>query len=126
MKEIESRGARISENFTKAFGTMTPAKFVERNRITSGISEFVIIIETGVDGGTMRQAELAKRENKPIFVLAPKQNERATQGFVAIVEKHSGIPFQDVDDLLDKIREKKLKPERKLSQFSLDDQNQLL
>ena len=126
VKEIEERGARISENLRKSFGSMTPAKFVERNRITSGISKFIIITETGEDGGTMRQAELAKRENRPIFVMAPKRNERIGQGFQVIMERHNGISFSDVDDLLDKIKANKLEPDKKLSQFSLNEQSKLL
>ena len=125
VKEIESRGARISENYFKAFGSMTGAKFVERNRITSGISKCVVVIETGEDGGTIRQAELAHQEKRPIFVLSPKENERASRGFSKIVEKHGGTPFKDPDDLLDKINSNQLRPEKTLSRYSLDDQTKL-
>ncbi|MGI0015934.1 MAG: DNA-processing protein DprA, partial [Nitrososphaera sp.] len=121
-KDIERRGARISENYEKDFGSMTPSKFVERNRITSGLSKFIVIIETGEDGGTVRQAELANRQNKPVFVFNPKENERAGKGYSAIIEKNNGIPFADLDELLDKIKEGKLEPERTLSQYSLDRQ----
>jgi len=125
VKDIERRGARISENYQKAFGSMTPNKFVERNRITSALSDFIIIVETGEDGGTVRQAELAYKQNKPVFVLSPKENERASRGFTLIMEKYNGISFRDTDDLLDRINENKLSPEKRLSQFNLDPQMKL-
>jgi DNA processing protein len=125
VKEIENRGARISENYTKSFGSMTAGKFVERNRITSGITKFVVAIETDADGGTIRQIELANQQNRPVFVLKPKENKRAWNGYNHIVENLKGIAFEDIDQLLNHIRERKLEPSSKLSDYSLDPQLRL-
>lgn len=126
VKEIENRGARISENFTKSFGSMTAGKFVERNRITSGITRFVVAIETDADGGTIRQIELANQQNRPVFILKPSGNEKAWRGYNHIVENLKGIPFGDVDELLGHIKEKRLEPSAKLSDYSIDLQSKLL
>ncbi|MDG6904612.1 MAG: DNA-protecting protein DprA [Nitrososphaerota archaeon] len=117
MKDIEQRGARLSENYAKSFGPLTPGKFVERNRITSGISKFVIAIETDVEGGTIRQAELATAQNRPIFALRPKDNERARRGHNVLITKFGAIEFSEEKDLLQKIRENKLEPERALEEY---------
>ncbi|MEM2139528.1 DNA-processing protein DprA [Nitrososphaera sp.] len=120
--DIEKRGARISENYTKSFGKLTSSKFVERNRITSAISNFVIAIETDADGGTIRQLELANLQNKPVFVLIPKDNERAQRGFNHIIENLNGIPFSNAEELFEHIQSNNLEPSAKLSEYNLNSQ----
>jgi DNA processing protein len=125
VKEIESRGARISEIYQKPLSALTPVKFVERNRITSGLSRFVVIVETGEDGGTIRQAELARRQNKAIFMLNSKENGRAKSGHSAVIEKYNGVPFDDVDDLLEKV-DARYERTPHLSEFGDDEQRKLM
>ena len=117
VKDIERRGARLSENYTKSFGPLTPGKFVERNRITSGISKFVIAIETDIEGGTIRQAELATGQHRPIFALRPKDSERARRGYEKLIKEFDAIEFSEEKDLLQKIKENKLEPERALEDY---------
>jgi DNA processing protein len=126
IKDIENRGARVSENYTKSFGSMTGGKFVERNRITSGIANVVIAIESDADGGTIRQLELANQQGKPIFILKPNGNQRAWRGFNHIVENLKGIPFSDAEELMDHLKAKKLEPPKLLSNYTLDSQERLI
>lgn len=100
--DIYKRGGCLSENLHKSMGAADYRKFVDRNRIISELSHFIIIGETGEDGGTIRQAEWAKKQNKPVFILRPKEdNLRANRGFNKITESYGGIPFNNEDDLLD-------------------------
>ena len=50
---------------------MHKGRFLERNRITSGLSEGVVVVETGKSGGSIRQAETAFRQGRPVYVLKP-------------------------------------------------------
>jgi len=43
--------------------------FVERNRIISGISQSVLLIEAKIKGGTMTTARFAEEQNRDIFVI---------------------------------------------------------
>jgi DNA processing protein len=117
VQDIERRGARLAEMYAKPFGPLTPSKFVERNRITSGISKFVIAIETDTDGGTIRQAELALDQQKPIFALRPKDNERAKRGFDKLLHDFGAIEFADERDLMKKIQENELQPDSILEEY---------
>ncbi|MCW8172728.1 hypothetical protein D8S78_12450 [Natrialba swarupiae] len=47
---------------------MHRGRFVERNRITSGISTAVIIGASGKTGGTIHQANFAMEQEKPRFL----------------------------------------------------------
>ena len=123
--DIEKRGARVSEMYVKPFGALTPSKFVERNRITSGVSKFVIAIETDVDGGTIRQAELALDQKRPIFALRPKDNERAMRGFDKLLRDFDAIEFADEKDLLGKLKENDLEPDPTLEEYDQPSQLKL-
>ena len=78
--EIERHGAIISELFKEPrylndkYGTYSKSRFVVRNRIISGISNFVVAVESGPDGGTIRQVDLALSQKKPVYVLEPEND----------------------------------------------------
>jgi DNA processing protein len=122
IQDIEKRGARISENYFDSFKGRTPRMFVERNRIISGLSKFVIVIETDSEGGTMRLVEFAAKQRKSIFVLTPKENEKAYHGFMKILNKYDGIEFKSVDELIKIIQKKNSFSHKKLHDFELDPQ----
>jgi DNA processing protein len=44
------------------------AQLVARNRITSGLSHAVILVESAVDGGAIHTTRFAKEQGRPIFV----------------------------------------------------------
>ena len=66
---------------------MGRAKFVERNRITSGISRCLIAVESSGSGGTVHQVRLALSQGRKVFTLKPKPgNKRAQKAFRELVE----------------------------------------
>lgn len=50
-------------------------RFVERNRITSGLSVAVVVVASKNSGGTVRQAEFAKEQSRPRFMYDPGAND---------------------------------------------------
>lgn len=99
-KENDRLVAKILENGS-IVSEITPqaeigkGRFVERNRITSGLSEAVVIIETGKSGGTIRQAEYAKSQKRPIYVVDHGRFERreSEEGFWHLV-RLGAIPIR--------------------------------
>jgi DNA processing protein len=67
--DLVVRGTIISEFFPLADWTVGQA--MARNRLTSGLSRAVVIIEIGEQGGTMNTAEHADKQGKPIFYYQP-------------------------------------------------------
>lgn len=64
---IKNGGAVISE-----YSPNTPAKsqfFLERNRIVSGLSIGILVIEAAYRSGTSVTAAIAKRQNKKVFCV---------------------------------------------------------
>lgn len=86
LKDIEKRGATISERLEKPLGRSARGKFVQRNRITSGISRCIIVLESGEEGGTVHQVRIAISQGRKVFALKPKDNERFKKGFKKFIE----------------------------------------
>jgi DNA processing protein len=103
-KEIEKQGAVISELYKDPAITdkYSRSRFVVRNRIISGLSSFIIAIESGPDGGTIRQVELALAQKKPVYVLEPEDSSNVDKvvGYKRILNM-GGKSIVDVDDLSD-------------------------
>jgi DNA processing protein len=81
LRDIEKRGAAISERLENPFGKVARVKFVQRNRITSGISRCLIALESDEEGGTVHQVGIAVSQGRKVFALKPKDNERFRKGF---------------------------------------------
>ena len=64
---ICKRGAILSEN--APFANSKPAYLVARNRLVSGMSDAVIVIETSVTGGAMHAARRALDQGRTVYVI---------------------------------------------------------
>lgn len=64
---ILKRGTLISE-VAPAAGPK-PSSLVARNRLISGLSEALIVIETSEDGGAMHAARFAQKQGRPVYAL---------------------------------------------------------
>jgi DNA processing protein len=84
-KDIERRGAILSETFKSPLNKSAPARFVQRNRITSGISRCVVAVESDEEGGTVHQVRIALAQKRKVFALQPEGNERAKRGFETFI-----------------------------------------
>lgn len=94
---IACSGSLIAE-ITHLAG-MHKGRFLERNRITSGLSEGVVVVETGKSGGSIRQAETAFRQGRPVYVLKPDgSSATAAAGYQHLVSC-GAIPVESPDDL---------------------------
>ena len=93
--------------------------FAYRDRIQSGLSDGVLVIETDVKGGTMHTVEFSKKQRRSLACIDhPPQfrSQNQTQGNRRLIEKGEAVPIVDQDSLgrfLDSIQAphvEKLKP----------------
>lgn len=97
--DIISSGAIISE--ISPLEQVHKGRFIERNRLTSGISECVIVIESEGQGGTLHQVNLALSQGRAVFVLEPKKDdERAIRGFREFL-RAGAKPFHSCSTILE-------------------------
>lgn len=83
---IKKNGAVVSEVTRHAF--VHKGRFVERNRITSGLSKAVVVIESVRTGGTLQQVRFALSQGRPTYVLdqGEFENADARAGFRRLIE----------------------------------------
>jgi DNA processing protein len=105
-KIVES-GAVVSE-FT--LGTKPDAQnFPRRNRIISGLSFGVIVIETGATGGAMQTAAFALDQNREVFALPGNVGVRQSEGTNLLIQKSEAELITSAEDVIHEL-ELKLKP----------------
>ena len=104
-EDICARGSIVSEVTDQV--KLHRGRFVERNRITSGLSDAVIVVESSGQGGTIRQVEIALMQKRPTFVISQDryQNEMLEEGF-HIVRKMGAIPVTSPEEISAKLEQK--------------------
>jgi len=105
--KIAENGAVVSEF---ALGTKPDAQnFPRRNRIISGLSLGVIVIETGATGGAMQTAAFALDQNREVFALPGNVGVRQSDGTNLLIQKGEAELITSADDVINEL-ELKLKP----------------
>ena len=77
-----------------------PAIIVKRNRIVSGLSECVLVIEAGYRSGTSITVEHAKEQNKNVFVVPARLDDKKSIWSNKFI-KEGGKLVTDIEDILE-------------------------
>ena len=97
MEEIQEKGVLISEYppGTKPI----PVFFPTRNRIISGLSQGVIVIEAGEKSGALITADLALEQGKDVFAVPGSIFSSASKGTHRLIQQGAKL-VTDVEDIL--------------------------
>lgn len=98
---VESEGCLISEYPVNS--RMFKNSFVERDRLQSGLSEGLIIVETDVKGGTWHTIEYAREYGRKIGCYKhPRKyaSEKMTKGNQILLQDKETFGIENDDDLL--------------------------
>lgn len=92
------RGAVVSEFFpgTRPEGWRFPA----RNRIISGLSDAVVVIEAGHDSGSLITARLGFEQNRSIFAVPGRVDSPMSRGTNQLIAHHFAQLVLDAPDVL--------------------------
>ncbi len=100
MKQIINNGAVISEYPP---GTNpVPYNFPARNRIISGISKGVAIVEANERSGSLITADLALEQGRDVFAVPGNINSAASVGTNRLIREGAKI-VTDVEDIIDEL-----------------------
>ena len=97
---IERSGGIISEYEPEASARMY--QFLERNRIISGLSDAVVIVEAAARSGTLNTASHALEQGKEVFVVPGNITSPLSAGCNALL-KQGAQPVTSAQDVLDVI-----------------------
>ena len=89
----------------------TPDKqnFPKRNRIVAGMSDAVIVIESGLKGGSLITAELANGYNKDVFAIPGRISDLKNEGCNYLIKNNKAALITSADDLLESMNWKEQK-----------------
>ncbi len=102
---IAERGAVLSEY---PFGSVVlRSNFPRRNRIISGLSRAVLVVEAGADSGALITADYARKQVRPVFALPGAFHDKETQGTNELVRRGAGVicGLEDLRAYFHKLRE---------------------
>lgn len=74
--------------------------FPKRNRITAGICDALIVIETGIKGGSLITAEIANSYNKDVFAFPGRVTDTKSMGCNELIKTNKACLINDSNDLL--------------------------
>ncbi|HSQ97738.1 MAG TPA: DNA-processing protein DprA [Rickettsiales bacterium] len=99
--EIKNKGLIISEF---PFGSVPRAEnFPSRNRIVSGLSRAVIIIEAGIRSGTIHTARQALEQNRELLVVPGNPYDERSEGCNKLIKEGATV-ITCCDDVLENLK----------------------
>lgn len=75
--------------------------FPIRNRIVAGMSDAVVVTETGIKGGSMITAELANSYHKDVFAYPGRSVDPRSAGCNELIRNHKAILLTDARQLVE-------------------------
>lgn len=97
-KDMLENGGLLSE-FRN--GTLPDApNFPRRNRIVAGMSDAVVVVETGVKGGSMITARLAFDYDRDIFAVPGRPTDEASMGCHRLIQENKAMLFTSAEDVI--------------------------
>ncbi len=116
-EKMVENGGLITEFISKT--KMDPAFFPRRNRIIAGLADAVIVIESGIKGGSLITANIANSYSRDVFAVPGKNDDKYSVGCNHLIKINKAALFQSAEDVIyimgwEKNKEKNAPAQREL------------
>lgn len=98
-KDLVKNGGLLTEFRSKT----KPDKhnFPSRNRVVAGICDAIILVETGIKGGSMITGELANSYNRDVFAVPGRTTDMKSAGCNYLIKNNKAILLTDAQQFLE-------------------------
>jgi DNA processing protein len=104
-----SKHKRIAQKITETDGAVIsdyphgskidPSNFVKRNRIIAGICDALIVVESGIKGGSIITANIANHYNRDVFAVPGNINSTYSAGCNKLIKTNRAHLIESIDDI---------------------------
>lgn len=94
---LKHKGVLITEFPHKS--AYDKSNFLRRNRIIAGLSDAVVVAESGVTGGALVTADYAQGYSRDVFAFPGKTGDQYSAGCNALIKRNKASLCEGVDDL---------------------------
>ena len=101
-KIIESGGAIITTH--RPGVSAIPPFFLQRNRIISGISKAVLVVESAFKGGSLNTARNAQEQNREVYAVPGNINAERSKGTNKLISRNVAAIALSPEDILKDLR----------------------
>lgn len=74
--------------------------FPMRNKVVAGMSDAIVVVESGQEGGSMITAEYANLYNKDVFAFPGRSTDPMSAGCNALIKKNKAVLVENAADLV--------------------------
>ena len=118
-KEIVAKGGTIISEYAPGEQVITRYSFLERNRLISGLSDIVVVVEAAEQSGSLNTATHALEQGKTVFAVPGNITSPYSQGCNKLI-KQGALPYTEPKDILELLfPEDYLKHHKKLKKQNL-------
>lgn len=93
--------------------------FVRRNRIIAGLSDAVIVVESGIKGGAMLTASMAHSYNRELFAVPGRPNDYFSKGCNLLIKQEMARLVENAEDVAAALNWDLPMPQKTTSQANL-------
>ena len=118
-KEIIEKGGAIISEYAPGSEVFPKTSFLERNRLISGLSDIVVVVEAAEKSGSLNTATHALEQGKTVFAVPGNITNPYSQGCNKLI-KQGAVPYTEPKDILELLfPEDYVKKHKKLKQQNL-------
>lgn len=118
-KEIIEKGGAIISEYAPGSEVFPKTSFLERNRLISGLSDVVVVVEAAEKSGSLNTATHALEQGKTVFAVPGNITNPYSQGCNKLI-KQGALPYTEPKDILELLfPEDYVKKHKKLKQQNL-------
>lgn len=99
-REVAKKISRQGALLTEFLGPEKPEKpsFIKRNRIIAGLSDALIVVESGVKGGAMVTANQANSYSRDVFAFPGRVNDKWSRGCNRLILTNRAALIEDASN----------------------------